>query len=400
VSRAARLRRTGGRTRWLAWGLGAVGLALILLAIVLSLVLRDAAIASGEGPIGTLDLVGFVGVPVVGALIASRLPRNPYGWLWCGLGVAYGALFVYQVLRHADRMPDWLPVYGERWPFLGAFVLLVPVFLLFPTGRPPSPRWRWMPYAAAILGAGAAVACLFAVPRDDPRGAGPFASSGPAGDRWDLVVVAGVLGLFVLTLVAMLSVVPRFRRAGPLERQQLKWFLFAALVNAVAFLVAALGLLGEAGWTISNVAFSLLPVAVGIAVLRYRLYEIDRIVSRTVSYGVLTAGLLALYVVVVTALRGLLDPVTGGSDLAVAGSTLAVAAAFRPARRRVQAAVDRRFDRTRYDAARTVDAFAASLRRSVDLDDVTAGLRDTVAVTVGPERVSVWLRDPPGQRGS
>ena len=390
--------RAGRGAQWLAWGTGGAGFALILVAVVLSLLLRDAAIGSGQVPIGLVDLVGFLGVPVVGALIASRLPHNPYGWLWCGLGIAYGVLFVYQVLRHADRVPDWLPLYGERWPFLVVFVLLVPVFLLFPTGRPPSGRWRWMPYAAAALGAGAAVASLFAIPRDDPVAAGPFAPPAPAGERWDLVVVAGVIGLFVLTLLAMLSVVPRYRRASAVERQQLKWFLLAALVNAVAFVLAATGPLGDAGWTISNLTFTLLPVAVGIAVLRYRLYEIDRIISRTVSYGLLTAGLLGLYVVAVTVLRGLLAPVTGSSDLAVAASTLAVAAAFRPARRKVQAAVDRRFDRARYDAARTVDDYARRLRRSVDLDDVTAGLQETVSVAVGPERVSVWLRDRPDGR--
>jgi hypothetical protein len=145
------------------------------------------------------------------------------------------------------------------------------------------------------------------------------------------------------------------------------------------------------------VAFGLLPVAVGIAVLRYRLYEIDRIVSRTVSYGLLSAALIGLYLLVVALLRPLLEPFTGSSSLAVAASTLAVAAAFNPARRRLQAAVDRRFDRARYDAARAVDAFAARLRDQVDLDEITASLCDTVVATVAPGRVAVWLR--PADRG-
>ena len=168
-------------------------------------------------------------------------------------------------------------------------------------------------------------------------------------------------------------------------------------MNAV-FLVldSVLGVLPDAcsARSLSAVAFALLPVAVGIAVLRYRLYEIDRIVSRTVSYGLLTAGLIGLYLLVVALLRPLLEPLTGSSALAVAASTLAVAAVFNPARRRLQAAVDRRFDRARYDAARAVDAFAARLRDQVDLDEVTAGLRDTVAATVAPTRVAVWLRAP------
>jgi hypothetical protein len=391
--------RSGRASRWLAWGLGGAGLALLLLAGSLGVLLRRDAVGSGETPIGPIDLVGFVGVPVVGALIASRHPRNPYGWVWCGLGLTAGVLFVLQVLRYAGRLPAGLPGYWERFAFLGLLVLVVAVFLLFPTGRPPSAGWRWVSYAAVLLAAVGVAASLVAPSRGDPPAAGPFAQPGQAGRWWDGVVIAMIAGLFVLTLLAMLATLPRYRRAGSVERQQLKWFLFAALINAPTFVVAVLGPLGDAGWTLSNVTFGLLPAAVGIAVLRYRLYEIDRIVGRTVTYGVLTLGLLALYVVVVTALRGLLDPVTGSSDLAVAASTLAVAAAFRPARRRVQAAVDRRFDRTRYDAARTVDAYTQRLRRSVDLDDVTTGLRETVEVAVGPERVSVWLRDRPGHEG-
>jgi hypothetical protein len=135
---------------------------------------------------------------------------------------------------------------------------------------------------------------------------------------------------------------------------------------------------------------------VGVAVFRYRLYEIDRIVSRTVSYGLLTGALVALYLLLVALLRPLLEPVTGSSALAVAGSTLAVAAAFNPARRRLQAAVDRRFDRARYDAARAVDAFAARLRNQVDLDEIGTGLRDTVTATVAPSSVGIWLRSSGG----
>src|SRR4029079_578636 len=153
---------------------------------------------------------------------------------------------------------------------------------------------------------------------------------------------------------------------------------------------------GPADTVLSAVAAALLPTAVAIAMLRYRLYEIDRIVSRTFSYGLLSAGLIGLYLLVVALLRPLLEPLTGSSTLAAAASTLAVAAVFNPARRRLQAAVDRRFDRARYDAARAVDAFAARLRTQVDLDEVTAGLRGTVAATVAPTRVAVWLRAPVG----
>ena len=208
--------------------------------------------------------------------------------------------------------------------------------------------------------------------------------------------------MFGLVLVAMFSLVLRFRRAGPVERRQLTWFLYATVVNAVILVLdSAWGCCRATslGAAVSAAGFALLPVAVGIAVLRYRLFEIDRIVSRTVSYGLLSAALIGLYLLVVALLRPLLEPLTGSSALAVAASTLAVAAAFNPARRRLQAAVDRRFDRARYDAARAVDAFAARLRDQVDLDEVTAGLRDTVAATVAPTRVAVWLRVPTGHGG-
>jgi hypothetical protein len=201
--------------------------------------------------------------------------------------------------------------------------------------------------------------------------------------------------MFLLILTGMFSLVLRFRRAGPVQRRQLTWFLYATVVIALDLVLdGVLGVLptGLTGAAMSSAAFALLPVAVGVAIFRYRLFEIDRIVSRTVSYGVLTAGLIGLYLLVVALLRTLLEPLTGSSTLAVAGSTLAVAAAFNPARRRLQAAVDRRFDRARYDAARAVEAFAARLRNQVDLDEITTGLRDTVAATVAPGRITVWLR--------
>jgi hypothetical protein len=165
------------------------------------------------------------------------------------------------------------------------------------------------------------------------------------------------------------------------------------LNGAVIVVDSAMGVLPDlAAVIVSAAGFALLPAAVGAAMLRYRLYEIDRIVSRTVSYGLLSAALVGLYLVAVALLRPLLEPLTGSSTLAVAASTLAVAAVFNPARRRLQDAVDRRFDRARYDAARAVDAFTARLRSQVDLDQITAGLCETVSATVAPGRVAVWLR--------
>jgi hypothetical protein len=230
----------------------------------------------------------------------------------------------------------------------------------------------------------------------------PWAVGGRAGDVLVGLLEAGVRVMFALILLAAVSVLVRFRRAGPVERQQLKWFLLAAGVAAVTLVVDQIGVaVSSRAWAVVDaLSFALLPASVGIAVLRYRLYEIDRILSRTVSYGLLSAALIGLYLLLVALLRPLLEPLTGSSALAVAGSTLAVAAVFSPARRRLQAAVDRRFDRTRYDAAKSVEAFAARLRNQVDLDEVTAGLRDTVAATVAPARVSVWLRVQNDRTGS
>jgi hypothetical protein len=245
---------------------------------------------------------------------------------------------------------------------------------------------------------------MFAVPfiddTSDRSAPTPWALPGAAGRNLLRATVVTVFVLFALAVAAMLSLVLRFRRADAVERRQLTWFLYAAVVNAAILIIdTPPGLLAPTvSSVVSAAGFALLPIAVGVAMFRYRLFEIDRIVSRTVSYGLLTAGLVGLYLLVVAFLRPLLEPVTGSSALAVGASTLAVAAVFNPARRRLQAAVDRRFDRARYDAARAVEAFAARLREQVDLDEITASLRDTLTATVAPGRVAVWLRTPTGPR--
>jgi hypothetical protein len=276
--------------------------------------------------------------------------------------------------------------------------LLVLVLLLFPTGRLPSRAWRWLPRATALVVAAIVVLLPFAPPQGDAGDPGPFTLSGRFGNALVDVVNVGIYVLFGLVLLAAGSVLVRFRRAGQVERHQLKWFLFAAAIVAGTTWLDLLGLVrlsDPVSALVDTVTYALLPIAVGVAVFHYRLFEIDRIISRTVAWGLLTAVLVGLYLVVVALLRPLLEPLTGSSTLAVAASTLAVAATFNPARRRLQAAVDRRFDRARYDAARAVQTFAARLRTQVDLDEVTAGLRNTVIATVAPTRVGVWLAVPP-----
>jgi hypothetical protein len=377
------------RSRRLPWVLCALALALVASALAVRFSIAEVsgpeAIGPGEALVGSL---GFLGVPVVGGLLASRVPDNPLGWLWCAVGVVYGITTLAAALGGVPGGPSRTAGLVEGLSFLVGLVLLTLLFLLFPTGSLPSPRWRWLPWTAVGLAVVAAVSAVVG-----PDGAG--ALEGAAGRVAATVGREAVTGSFLAVAVAASSVLARYRRAGPVERRQLTWFVVAAaaLVVTTSLDLTDVPVPPVAWAVIDAVSFGLIPAAVAVAVLRYRLYEIDRIVSRTVSYAVLTGGLLVLYLVTVTALRPMLTPLTGTSDLAVVASTLAAAAAFGPVRRRVQAVVDRRFDRARYDAARTVDDYARRLRDEVDLDAVTAGLRDTVARTVGPERLTLWLRD-------
>jgi hypothetical protein len=390
----------GELRRAVPWVLCAVSIGMVALSGWLRWLLREqAAFEDVSWPAWALNALGFAGIPVVGALIASRLPANAYGWLWCAIGLVFAVSDAARPLLRLLSGPLWVARLLELWGFVSLVGLLTFVFLLFPTGRLPTHRWRWVA-RATVTGCLLLALAVPLAPDADPAETGPGALQGTAGQYVAQVAEGGVYVMFGLVLAAMASLVLRFRRAGPVERRQLTWFLYATVLNGVILVVDALGLLGPGliYTAVSAVGFVLLPVAVGVAVLRYRLYEIDRIVSRTVSYGLLSAGLIGLFLVVVALLRALVEPVTGSSALAVAGSTLAVAAVFNPARRRLQAAVDRRFDRARYDAARAVDAFTARLRDQVNLDEITAGLRDTVKSTVAPTSIGVWLSGPAGLR--
>ncbi|MGY1608704.1 MULTISPECIES: hypothetical protein [unclassified Geodermatophilus] len=386
------------RARWLGWSVCAVTVALAATAAVVDVVEPD----------GTSDpwssLPSLLAAALVGALIAARLPTNPYGWVVSGCALVAAAVQVVFTLGRGTDVRDDVLAVAETWGYGAFFVLFYLVLVLFPTGRLPGRGWRWFPWAAGGLAAAQAVAVLVA-PRDgDPVAPGPWPVGGAAGRVWDVVVEVSVYGALLLGVVAALAPVLRYRRAGPVQRQQLKWLAVASSAMAASILldlVAPEGLVpGEAYVVLDQVAFTLVPVGIGIALLRYRLFDIDHVLSRTVSYTLLTAGLVALYVGAVTGLRALLAPVTGSSEPAVVASTLAVAAAFRPARRRVQDAVDRRFDRARYDAARQVDAYARRLRTDVDLETVVTGLRETVTATVGPQRMALWLRNGPAGSGT
>jgi hypothetical protein len=338
----------------------------------------------------------------VGAVLASRRPRHPVGWLLLALGLSVVAAGVargyagYGLLARPGSLPGagWVGLYGDAsgivWSALLGFILL-----LTPTGSLPSPRWRWW----AIVTAAVPIVFLLGV----PLGAGPLdgpdqsvTSPRAASDLAGLVLVLVLVLTQLAVLVDVASLVVRFRRARGSERQQLRWVAFAAGLLAVAVVVVVVGALtGHPAlieWTF-GLFVALLPVAIGAAVLRYRLYDLDRIISRTLAYGLLTVLLGGGYAGVVLGLGQVLGR---NSSLAVAVATLAVAAAFQPVRRRVQELVDRRFNRHRYDAAQTIQWFSARLRQQVDLDTLAAELLGVVEQTMQPTRVSLWLRPSVG----
>ena len=346
-------------------------------------------------------VLAVLSAATVGALVASRRPRHPVGWLLLGFALsltASGVIYSYVTYGLLAR-PGALPavhLVARYYPATGAaaLALLSLVLLLTPTGSPPSPRWRWWTFLTAATPLALVLVVPVAPGHLDPQ---LLLTSSPFSDR----ALGGVLRL--VTLVALVvtalavavaagSLVVRFRRAQGVERQQLRWVALAAtlMLLAVPIVLASVALESQilVNWA-SAVWVMVLPVAVGAAILRYRLYDLDRIISRTLAYGLLTLLLGGGYAGVVLGLGRLLPD---SSSLAVAAATLAVAAAFQPARRRIQQLVDRRFNRRRYDAARTVEAFAARLRDQVDLDALTGELLAVVQDTMQPTKASLWLR--------
>jgi hypothetical protein len=339
----------------------------------------------------------------VGAVLASRRPRHPVGWLLLAIGLSEQFSNIASDYVHYGVMvrPGSLPAAGYLTGFYNSGTVVMVacigfVVLLTPTGSLPSPRWRW--WARAVIAATVVLVVSAALTPDplqpeDPTFRSPLAAPPELSDLLAVAGAASVVALLVGLLAAAGSLVVRFRRARGLERQQLRWLALAAALSAVMLLTAvASAVLGAPLAVVliaAGISVAVLPLATGAAILRYRLYDLDRIISRTLAYGLLTVLLGLGYAAVVLGLGRLLPQ---GSSLVVAAATLAVAAVFQPLRRRVQALVDRRFNRRRYDAAQTIAAFSAHLRDEVDLATLTGELLTVVDQTMQPTQASLWLR--------
>jgi len=404
----------GVRAAWPRWwpaGLAGALWALTLLTIPAVAWLDQLLRRAGMAELAWLHLssipqtVAAVSAATVGAVLTARRPHHPVGWLLLGLGLSltlWGLTFAYTRYGLVAR-PGALPAAGYlagfhtasalSWLSCAGFVLL-----LTPTGKLPSPRWRWWArVAAAAAGVWLLASVVHPAPLypEYPTIGNPLAVAFLPRGLLDVVQPAAAVIILVSLVVGAVSLVGRFRRARGTERLQLRWLAWGAALAAVALLVALTGLFLLDSAALVDVALGvctgLLPLATGAAILRYRLYDLDRIMSRTLAYGLLTVLLGLGYAVVVLGLGRLLPQ---DSSLVVAGATLAVAGAFQPARGRVQRVVDRRFNRRRYNAAQTIATFSARLREELDLNTLTGELLAVVEQTTQPTQVSLWLRPP------
>jgi MFS family permease len=391
------------RSARVGWGLLALGLVGNVAGVVLSVINDRFLQDSGQDVALTLAFGSFL---VVGCVLLARRPGNIIGWIFTAVGLLTTAAILaegyttYAYITHPGPLPGRLLavwVYNWIWLPIGMLTVVFPL-LLFPTGRPLSARWRpviWLAVGVtvgwAVLGA---LNPSLAV-SDDRSVANPIGVSGADPNAGLASTILNGLLQFLLA-AAIVSVVVRFRRSHGVERQQLKWFAYAGALVVLGMLsTLVLPSLGNLPW----VMVAALPVAVGIAILRYRLYDIDRLINRTLVYGSLTAILGLGYAGAVLILGQVFGGVTEDPpSWAVAGTTLAVAALFQPARRRIQAVVDRRFNRRKYNAAKTVETFSARLRDEVDLDALSAELLAVAHQTMQPTMAALWLRPSPQAR--
>ena len=387
---------------WRAWSVWAVTMAITATAIsydVLHPLPARLADQSGGGLAMVVGLTFIVAFATVGALLAWKRPGNPIGWLLSGSGLAYALGGFGQLLIHFPRtqtLGHWL-----GWTWLLGLGLCVFVVLLFPAGSLPSRRWRPVAWAAGAALAGWVLGNAFAptIISADPPVPNAIGVTGAPGKIFTVMAGGGASLIAATGLAAVLSLVFRYRRARAAERAQLRWLVYAGALIVVAYLAEMVAEriigLGAAATSLQNAVSSggaaLIPVAIGVAVLRYRLYDIDRVISRTVAYAIVTGVLVGVYAGLVLLATQVLRAHT---PVAVAAATLAAAALFTPVRWRVQRRVDRRFNRARYDADQIAAAFAARLKDTVDLGSVRDDLTGIVSRALEPTHVSVWISRP------
>jgi hypothetical protein len=397
-------RRAAG---WLAWGLWTVTFGLLALEVP--------SVNVGDSPLvinifGSLVLLAYA---TSGALIAARHPRNAIGWLLLSsallsalgdVAIEYG---VYGLLTRPGAVPGaaWAALVGGELRSVGFFLILTFLLLLFPTGRLPSPHWwtlAWVTVVAIILSC-ASNAVAADLSSDDTRltsVASPLALVSAASAVGGLLSLVSLLFIFSCAIGCCAAVVVRFRRARGIERQQLKWLVYAAVWAAVAFFGAWVGVFLSNPILASAITFDLcllgIPIAVGIAILRHGLFDIDVIINRTLVYGTLTALLAAIYFTGVLGMQSLFNAVTHQpvqqSPAVVVITTLVIAALFNPLRHRIQSFIDHRFYRRKYDAARTLDRFAETLRTDLELTELSGHLLVVAQETMQPAHASLWLR--------
>jgi hypothetical protein len=425
---------------WLAWSLWAVCVVLITLALVLDFMTEEFTFVVGGfrySP-GFAVLTGVLSLayPAVGALIASRLPTNPIGWIFCGLGLLYVAQRFTTAYADYALLENLALPWGESLAWFSTWIgfanatLNVFLMLLFPGGRLPSRRWRIVVWVT-ILGAAIAalgVAFMPGILLTHRYVNNPFEVVGVIGSKlstFDFFGASRLLGMTLLLtsiLAALFSVILRLFHARGDERQQLKWFMFAAVPGTVlgsldaldtivanlttdflfqpVYILYSLGLLLPIVY-VKVLALLLVPVCTYIAILRYNLYDIDVVINRTLVYGSLTVTLVAFYFVGIVVLQRFFVLLTGQqSTLAVVASTLLIAALFTPLKRRIQGFIDRRFYRRKYDARKTLEAFSAQLRNETDLEALSDELVGVVRETMQPAHASLWLRPDSNSGGT
>jgi hypothetical protein len=416
-----RARGAGGistRAAWLTWSLYGLVTCLVIMTAGAGLLSQDGSdnalrLASDA----LISLATPVVFAIVAALIVSRQPRNTIGWL---LTLVVGAFLVGEPLENyidhvapsssTSTVPLLIAIWFSNWGWLLLLFPLLLILLLFPNGQPPTARWRWVSVASIAWATLFVLMVTFSQQLTTPN----LVFDNPIGvlGEGTVELLAGVwiAGLLVLLAVCALALFIRYRRANDTEREQIKWLLYACAVFLVVYVggtvsrVAGSNGLGGYIWGIFfGLSLMALPAAIGIAVLRYRLYEIDVVINRTLVYGSLTGALVMVYFGSVTATQAIFRILTGQHEqpqLAIVVSTLLIAALFNPSRRRIQSFIDRRFYRRKYDARKTLDAFSTGLRDETDLDALSDYLVGVVKETMQPAHVSLWLRSEKVSNGA